>query len=47
MIGDDMKTVFAWNALFEAGVYTNAVLPPAVPPNKIAAAHQLHGDAHR
>jgi 8-amino-7-oxononanoate synthase len=34
MIGDDMKTVFAWNALFQAGVYTNTVLPPAVPPNK-------------
>jgi len=33
MIGDDMKTVFAWNALFKAGVYTNTVLPPAVPPN--------------
>jgi len=34
IIGDDMKTVFAWNALFQAGVYTNTVLPPAVPPNK-------------
>jgi 8-amino-7-oxononanoate synthase len=34
IIGDDMKTVFAWNALFNAGVYTNTVLPPAVPPNK-------------
>jgi 8-amino-7-oxononanoate synthase len=34
MIGDDMKTVMAWNALFQAGVYTNTVLPPAVPPNK-------------
>ena len=33
-IGEDMKTVFAWNALFQAGVYTNTVLPPAVPPNK-------------
>jgi 8-amino-7-oxononanoate synthase len=29
-----MKTIFAWKALFEAGVYTNTVLPPAVPPNK-------------
>jgi 8-amino-7-oxononanoate synthase len=34
MIGDDMRAVFAWNALFQAGVYTNTVLPPAVPPNK-------------
>jgi len=33
IIGDDMKTIFAWKALFEAGVYTNTVLPPAVPPN--------------
>ena len=33
IIGDDMKTIFAWKALYEAGVYTNTVLPPAVPPN--------------
>jgi 8-amino-7-oxononanoate synthase len=33
-IGEDMRAVFAWNALFQAGVYTNTVLPPAVPPNK-------------
>jgi 8-amino-7-oxononanoate synthase len=33
IIGDDMKTLFTWKALFEAGVYTNAVIPPAVPPN--------------
>jgi len=34
VIGDDMKTIMAWNALFQAGIYTNTVLPPAVPPNK-------------
>ncbi len=34
IIGDDMKTLFSWKALFEAGVYTNAVIPPAVPPNR-------------
>ena len=34
MIGDDMKTIFTWKALFEAGVYTNTVIPPAVPPNQ-------------
>ncbi|MFN8594962.1 MAG: 8-amino-7-oxononanoate synthase, partial [Anaerolineae bacterium] len=28
------KTFAAWKALFEAGIYTNAVIPPAVPPNK-------------
>jgi 8-amino-7-oxononanoate synthase len=33
-IGEEMQTVMAWNALFQAGVYTNTVLPPAVPPNK-------------
>ncbi len=34
IIGDDAKTLFAWRALFDAGVYTNAVIPPAVPPTK-------------
>lgn len=33
-IGDDMKTIFAWKALFDAGVYTNPVIPPAVPPEQ-------------
>ena len=33
-IYDDMKTIFTWKALFEAGVFVNAVLPPGVPPNK-------------
>ena len=34
MIGDETKTFAAWKTLFEAGIYTNAVIPPAVPPNK-------------
>jgi 7-keto-8-aminopelargonate synthetase-like enzyme len=34
IIGDDMPTLLFWNELFDAGVYTNAVLPPAVPPSK-------------
>jgi 8-amino-7-oxononanoate synthase len=34
IIGDDMPTFKMWRALFEAGVYTNAVIPPAVPPSK-------------
>ncbi len=34
IIGDEMKTLITWKALFEAGLYTNPVLPPAVPPNK-------------
>lgn len=31
MTGDDIKTFGAWRALFDAGIYTNAVIPPAVP----------------
>ncbi len=33
MIGDEFKTIMFWKALFEAGIYVNPVLPPAVPPN--------------
>ena len=29
--GDDQKTFGAWRALYDAGIYTNAVIPPAVP----------------
>ncbi len=32
-IGDDQKTFAFWRALFEAGIYVNPVVPPAVPPN--------------
>jgi 8-amino-7-oxononanoate synthase len=31
IIGDDFRTVMAWHALIEEGVYTNPVLPPGVP----------------
>jgi 8-amino-7-oxononanoate synthase len=34
MIGDEYATFATWKALFEEGVYTNPVIPPAVPPNK-------------
>jgi len=34
MIGDDTATFMMWRALFDSGVYTNAVIPPGVPPNK-------------
>jgi 7-keto-8-aminopelargonate synthetase-like enzyme len=30
LIGDDMRTIFAWKMLFESGVYVNAVLSPGV-----------------
>jgi len=33
-IGDDMKTFAFWRALFDAGIYVNPVIPPAVPPNQ-------------
>ncbi len=32
LIRDDFRTVLAWHALIEEGVYTNPVLPPGVPP---------------
>ena len=31
IFGDLMKAISAWHTLFDAGVYTNAVIPPAVP----------------
>lgn len=33
IIGEDVRTALFWRALFEEGVYTNPVVPPAVPPN--------------
>ena len=32
IVGEDWQAVLLWKALFEAGVYTNVVLHPAVPP---------------
>jgi 8-amino-7-oxononanoate synthase len=32
IIGDNMRTFMAWKTLYEAGVYTNPVISPAVPP---------------
>jgi 8-amino-7-oxononanoate synthase len=31
-VGDDWQAVLLWKALFEAGVYTNVAIHPAVPP---------------
>lgn len=31
IIGDRMKTLFAWKALFDAGVFVNPILSPGVP----------------
>jgi len=33
-IGDSMEAIRAWRALFDAGVYANVAIPPAVPPGK-------------
>lgn len=33
-IGNDMKTLNFWRALFDGGIFANPVLPPAVPPNR-------------
>jgi 8-amino-7-oxononanoate synthase len=33
-IRDDFRTIMAWHALIEEGVYTNPVLPPGVPPSQ-------------
>jgi len=32
VIGDDWKAVFLWKALYEAGVFVNVAIHPAVPP---------------
>ncbi|MFN8447909.1 MAG: aminotransferase class I/II-fold pyridoxal phosphate-dependent enzyme [Anaerolineae bacterium] len=32
LIRDDFRTVLAWHALIDQGVYTNPVVPPGVPP---------------
>ncbi len=34
IIGDDERTLLAWKALLESGVYVNAVLSPATPPGR-------------
>lgn len=33
-IGPEMKTLLFWRALYDAGIFANPVLPPAVPPNR-------------
>src|SRR3712207_3237276 len=32
LVGDDWKAVLLWRALFDAGIYVNVALHPAVPP---------------
>ena len=33
IVRDEIRTILFWRALFDAGVYTNPVVPPGVPPN--------------
>ena len=33
-IGDDVRTMTFWSALYEAGIFTNAFIPPGVPPGR-------------
>jgi 8-amino-7-oxononanoate synthase len=34
IVGDDDKTFLFWKLLFDAGIYTNPVISPAVPPDR-------------
>jgi 8-amino-7-oxononanoate synthase len=48
VVGDDWKAVFLWKALYEAGVYVNVAIHPAVPPagallrTSVMATHDHH-----
>jgi 8-amino-7-oxononanoate synthase len=33
VVGDDWKAVFLWKALYDAGIYVNVMIHPAVPPS--------------
>ena len=44
LVGDDWKAVLLWRALYDAGVYVNVALHPAVPPVRRAAADERDGD---
>ena len=46
LIGPLEKTFLMWRRLFDAGVFTNPVAPPAVPDLAVPAPDQPHGDAH-
>ena len=45
VVGDDWKAVFLWKALYEAGVFVNVAIHPAVPPAGALLRTQRDGDA--
>ena len=45
MVGDDWQAVLFWKALYDAGVYINVALYPAVPRGGALTAHERDGDA--
>ena len=45
VVGDDWKAAFLWKALYEAGVFVNTAIHPAVPLAWRAAAHERDGDS--
>jgi len=47
-IGDDVRTLTFWRALYDSGIFTNAFVPPGVPPNRSlirSAVMATHTDA--
>jgi 8-amino-7-oxononanoate synthase len=49
LIGDDNKCFMMWRALFEAGIFSNPVITPAVPPGRAlmrVTPMATHTDAH-
>ena len=44
LVGDDWQAAVLWKALYDAGVYTNVALYPAVPRGGGAAANERDGD---
>ena len=46
MVGDDWQAVLLWKALFEAGVYTNVAIHPAVPPGGALLLQHIDPIAH-
>ncbi len=47
LVGQLDKTFLFWRKLFDAGVFTNPVCPPAVPANECRLRTPRHGDALR